>query len=137
MKKTIISYALALAGSAWLLQYVQYTYNVRVLPTEAYVLIIALLFTALGIWAGRRLSGGAVTETFRRNQKALDYLGISNRELQVLELLGKGHSNQEIADRIFVSTNTVKTHLTHLYEKLEVNRRTQAVKKAHDLQLIP
>ncbi len=136
MKKTIIYYALVLAGLAWLLQFVQYTYNVRVLPTEAYVLIIALLFTALGIWAGRRLSGGAVAKTFRRNQKALDYLGISSRELQVLELLGKGHSNQEIADRIFVSVNTVKTHLTHLYEKLEVNRRTQAVKKARDLQLI-
>ena len=137
MKKTIIYYALALAGLAWLLQFVQYTFNVRVLPTEAYVLIIALLFTALGIWAGRRLSGGAIAGTFRRNRKALDYLGISNRELQVLELLGKGHSNQEIADKIFVSANTVKTHLTHLYDKLEVNRRTQAVKKARDLQLIP
>ena len=137
MRKTILIYSIALAGFAWLLQFVQYKYQVRRLSTEIYVVLIALLFVSLGVWVGRQLTSGGKAGPFERNQKALDYLGISKREVQVLDLLARGHTNQEIADAIFVSANTVKTHLAHLYDKLEVSRRTQAVQKARELNLIP
>ena len=135
--KTLIVYGLALAALAWLLQFVQYKYQLKMLKPEWYVLIIALFFTVLGIWAGRRLTGDRQKNDFERNEKARVYLGISNRELEVLELLAGGYSNREIADQIFVSPNTVKTHLSHIYGKLEVKRRTQAIHKAKKLRLIP
>jgi ATP/maltotriose-dependent transcriptional regulator MalT len=68
--------------------------------------------------------------------QALGYLGVSDREYEVLTLLADGLSNREIAERLFVSPNTVKTHLAHLYEKLAVSRRTQAISKAKELRLI-
>ena len=99
------------------------------------------MFTALGIWLGKKLTEKSEPESpepvFRRNQKALKSLGISERELEVLEHLSKGNSNQEIANKLFISINTVKTHLTSLYQKLEVSRRSMAVKKARTLKLIP
>lgn len=64
-------------------------------------------------------------------------MGISGRELEVLELLAQGSSNKEIADRLCVSPHTVKTHLGHLYDKLDVARRTQAVQKARELRILP
>ncbi len=137
MKKTIILYGLALAALVFLLEYFEYRFLVRDLSTEFYILIIAVLFTGLGLWLGQKLTGPkTVPVSFQKNEKALDYLGISERELEVLILVSEGLSNQEIAGRLFVSINTVKTHLSKLYEKLEVKRRTQAVEKAKSLKLI-
>ena len=96
-----------------------------------------VVFAVLGIWTGYRLWGKRAISAFERNTKALDYLGISEREYGVLALLAEGCSNKEIAEGLFVSTNTVKTHLANLYGKLEVNRRTQAVREARELRLIP
>ena len=73
---------------------------------------------------------------FQFDQTRLDERGISRREYEVLELMAKGFSNQEIADRLFVSLNTIKTQSSNLFLKLDVNRRTQAVQKAKELQLI-
>ncbi len=137
MKKTILIYGLALALLIFILEYFEYRYLVRDLSTESFVFIIALLFTGLGLWVGQKLtSPKKILGEFQKNEKALDYLGISERELEVLELVAKGLSNQQIADKLFVSINTVKTHLSHLYEKLNVQRRTQAVEKAKSLHLI-
>lgn len=136
MIRTIFIYALGLAALAWLLQFIEYQYAIRVLPGNFYVFLIALLFTGVGIWAGWKLTARAKAEPFEPNRKAIDYLGISERELEVLQLLEQGLSNQKIADQIFVSANTVKTHLRHLYDKLDVASRTQAVKKARELRLI-
>ncbi len=137
MKKSILVYSLAVASGAFLLQWLEYQYAVRIFSTEIYVVIIALLFTALGVWAGLRLAAPHAKEPFERNVQAIDYLGISKREYDVLELLAKGHSNREIAETLFVSANTVKSHLARLYEKLEVSRRTQAIEKARTLRIIP
>ena len=137
MTKTLVLYSLAIAAGAFALQWLEYLYAVRVFSTEIYIVIIALFFTGLGLWAGRRMTEGAIQETFEKNAQAVDYLGISDREYQVLELLAQGHSNREIADQLFVSPNTVKTHLGNLYSKLEVSRRTQAVQKARALRIIP
>ncbi len=136
MKKTVVFYALALAVGALLLQWVEHQYALRLLSVEVYILILATGFTVLGIWLGHRLTRGPKQAPPTRNQKALDALRISGKEYEVLELLAAGHSNQEIAERLFVSPNTIKTHLASLYRKLEVSRRTQAVSRARELRLI-
>ncbi len=108
------------------------------LSTEWYVILIAVIFTGCGIWVGSLLtSKKKAARNFEVNRKALDYLQISERELEVLSLLAEGLSNDEIAGKLYVSVNTVKTHLTNLYQKLDVKRRTQAVKKGKSLKLIP
>ncbi len=136
MKKTVVLYALALAVGALLLQWVEHQYALQLLSFEVYILILAAGFTVLGIWLGHRLTRGPKQAPPTRNQKALDALKISGKEYEVLELLAAGHSNQEIAARLFVSPNTIKTHLASLYRKLEVSRRTQAVSRARELRLI-
>lgn len=63
-------------------------------------------------------------------------MGLSKREIEVLEMLARGYSNQQIADKLFVSLNTVKTHISSIYQKLNAKRRTQAIQRAHELELI-
>ncbi|NJM24997.1 MAG: response regulator transcription factor [Bacteroidia bacterium] len=96
----------------------------------------------MGIWVGLRLTRKRQAQpppagVFQRDAAALTTTGISKREFEVLELMAQGHTNQEIADKLFVSLNTVKTHSANLFVKLEVSRRTQAIRKAKQLHLIP
>jgi NarL family two-component system response regulator LiaR len=140
MKRTIIFYGLAMAIFIFLLKYLEYRLLIHDLSTEIYVGIIAITFTVLGIWTGLRLTGKKVIVThgnFIFNENELQRLGISKREYEVLQLIANGLSNKEIADKLFVSLNTVKTHTSNLFLKLGVNRRTQAIQKAKELQLIP
>jgi two-component system, NarL family, response regulator LiaR len=139
VKRTIILYGLALAALVFLLKYLEYQLIVRNLSIEFYVGIVALFFTALGIWAGLKLTQKKIVilgPEFILNETELQRLGISKREHEVLELIAQGLSNQEIADKLFVSLNTIKTHSSNLFMKLEVSRRTQAVQKAKQLRLI-
>lgn len=138
MKKPILIYGICLALLVFLLEYFEYRFFIRELSTEVFVLIIALIFTGLGLWVGNKLTTKNIhSVSFQKNEKALQYLGISERELEVLMLVAEGLSNKEIASKLFVSINTVKTHLSRLFEKLDVSRRTQAVEKAKSLNLIP
>lgn len=137
MIRTAALYALALAAGALALQWVQYNYLVRAFPVEVYIGLIALAFAGLGVWAGLRLARRPAAETFEKNTAALASLGITLREQQVLDLLAAGKSNKEIAAKLGISPNTVKTQVASLYQKLEVQRRTQAVQKARELALIP
>ncbi len=140
MKRTIILYGLALAVLVFLLRYLEYQLIVRDLSIEFYVGIVALFFTSFGIWAGLKLTRKKVVMVgpdFILNEPELQRLGISKREYEVLELMSSGLSNQEIADKLFVSLNTIKSHASNLFLKLEVSRRTQAIQKAKVLRLIP
>lgn len=140
MTRTVLIYGATLAALVALLKYVEYRFLVRDMSMEIYIGIIAVLFTVLGIWAGPRLIKRrvvVVNPAFVLNEEALQRLGISKREHEVLELMARGHSNQEIAEKLFVSVNTIKTHLSNLFLKLEVSRRTQAIQKAKELCLIP
>ena len=140
MKRTVIIYALALAILISLLKMLEYRYFVRDLTLEFYLAIVAIFFTGLGIWAGLKLTRRKIVtvgSVFVLNDSELQRLGISKREHEVLELMAQGMSNQEIADKLFVSLNTIKTHTSNLFLKLEVGRRTQAVQKAKALSLIP
>ncbi len=114
--------------------------------TEWYVGLVALLFTVVGIWAGRKFSlrkdsaqvnqQEVEAETFLPDAAAVARLGLTPRELEVLQLIAQGHSNQEIAAQLFVSLNTVKTHTANVFSKLGVQRRTQAIQKAKTLGLL-
>ena len=139
MRKTIILYGLSLAALVSVLKFIEYRFLVRDLSQEFYAGIIALLFTGVGIWTGLRLTRKKTVifnPNFEFNEIAFKRLGISKRELEVLELMAQGFSNQEIANKLFVSLNTVKTHSSNLFNKLDVKRRTQAIQKAKELQLV-
>jgi len=140
MRRTIIIYGVAMAVLVGLLRLVEYKYFVREIPLEFYIGLVAILFTILGIWAGLRLTRPKVIDTsapFELDRHNLERLGISKRELEVLELLSRGLSNQEIADTLFVSTSTVKTHVSNILAKLDSSRRTQAISRAKELRIIP
>lgn len=137
MWRTVILYALALGLGAAVLEWLHYRHAMRALPTEIYITVIALAFTALGIWAGLKLTPRPAPVTFERNRAAIASLGLSMRECEVLELLAAGQSNKEMARTLGISPNTVKTHLARVYEKLAVQRRVQAIEKARWLALIP
>ncbi len=140
MRKTILLYGGVMAVLVGLLKYFEYSFFIKDLSTEFYVGTIALLFTALGIWAGRKLTRVKVVVTdpnFILDTQQLERHGISKREYEVLELIAQGMSNQEIAEKLFVSLPTVKSHSSNLFLKLNVRRRTEAIKKAKELMLLP
>lgn len=140
MTRTIIFYGVALAALVLVLKFIEYRFIVRDLSIEFYLGAVALFFTLLGIWAGRKLTRKKIVTVgpaFVLNEVELQRLGISKREHEVLGLMAQGLSNQEIADHLFVSLNTVKTHTSNLFLKLEVSRRTQAVQRGKQLRLIP
>lgn len=142
MKRLVFLYAIALALLIWLLKWLEFRFLVRDLSLEIYLTILAVFFTGLGIWAGLKLTRKKIVTItigpdFVLNEVELNKLGISKREHEVQEWMSKGLSNQEIADKLFVSLNTIKTHTSNLFLKLEVSRRTQAIQKAKQLRLIP
>lgn len=137
MKRTVFLYGLGLAFGALALSWLEYKYVTRIFAGEIYLVLIAVVFTALGAWAGGRLTRKAPPAPFEVNRAALASLGITEREHETLTALADGLANKEIARRFNISPNTVKTHISSLYEKLGVSRRTQAVQKARQLHLIP
>jgi DNA-binding CsgD family transcriptional regulator len=135
MWRTILIYGVLLAVGAVLLEWLQFRLLVVTHATAVFVGLIAIAFLGLGVWVGWRLFRRA-SATFEINTQASATLGISGRELQVLELLAAGRSNKEIARQLEVSPNTVKTHVTRLFEKLGARRRTEAILKARELGMI-
>lgn len=137
MTRSILIYASLLTLAALGLQWIEYQYVTKVFATEFYIVLIGIAFLALGLWMGRVLTPQGKPAEFAINDLALKSLGITKREYAVLEQLAGGRSNKEIAQQLHVSPNTVKTHISKIYEKLEVSQRVQAVQKAKDLNLIP
>jgi two-component system, NarL family, response regulator LiaR len=151
--KQELLYGVSLAAVLFLLQLLQYKLVLVNHSYEVYILCIALIFTGLGIWLALKLmkpKKEIETIIVEKNvyQKELteadkaaaelekQKLGLSTREMEVLQLMAQGLSNQEIADRLFVSLHTVKTHSSKLFEKMDVKRRTQAIEKARQLNII-
>jgi DNA-binding CsgD family transcriptional regulator len=136
MARTIILYAIALVLAATLLDWLDYRYVTRAFSTQLYIALLAIGFVGLGIWAGQRLTPPSAGAAFERNEAAIRSLGLTARECEILALLASGESNKEMARRLRISPNTVKTHIARLYEKLGVQRRIQAIEKARWLALI-
>jgi DNA-binding CsgD family transcriptional regulator len=132
------------------LRYTEYRFLVVEHSVEIYGALVAAIFAAVGIWLGQKLSRErtktvvvevpvevpAPAGPFVVDARRQDELGITARELEVLGLIAGGLSNREIAGRLFVSENTVKTHSNRLFDKLGAKRRTQAVQRGQELGLI-
>ena len=136
MWKRVAAYGAALAAGALALQWLDYDRLARSRPGEIYTVLIAAAFLALGVFLGMRVFAAPKPAPFDGNPKGVASLGISPRELVVLKELAAGRSNKEIARRLEVSPNTVKTHLARLYEKLGAERRTDAINRARELGII-
>ena len=148
--KTLIAYSVSLALLLCLLKWLELRFIIFDHALEVYIGAIAIIFTALGIWLAMKLSKPKIEQVviekkiyinaqngFILNEEAQLQYGLSKRELEVLQLMAAGLSNVEIAESLFVSLNTIKTHTSKLFEKMDVKRRTQAVEKAKRLSLIP
>ena len=148
--KATIIYSISLAFLLFLLKWLELRFIIFDHSFEIYIGFIAVIFTALGIWLALKLSKPKIktvvvekevyitrNDNFVLNTSLISELELSKRELEILGLLAEGHSNQEIATKLFVSLSTVKTHLQNIFEKLDVKRRTQAVEMARRLSLIP
>ena len=137
MARKVILYALALALAVAGLELLEYRYLTRAFSTEIYIVLLAAGFAVLGLWAGHRLTRRRASSAFERNDAAVRSLGLTTRECEILELLASDRSTKEMARQLGISPNTVKTHVARVYEKLEVQRRIQAIDKARELALIP
>jgi DNA-binding CsgD family transcriptional regulator len=136
MGRTVLVYGVLLAAGAIGLQWIQYQMLVRTHPAEIYLALIAVTFMALGGWVAVKLWRHPAPTPLEQDPEAPLRLGISGRELEVLEHLAAGRSNKEIAQRLEVSPNTVKTHVAKLFEKLGARRRTQAILRARELGVL-
>jgi DNA-binding CsgD family transcriptional regulator len=151
MKKQIIIYGLiyGVCGGVLIatLKLIEYRFLVVEHSIEIYGGLIAILFAGVGIWLGLKLTkkqevvvvkevAVPAGQPFAVNETSLRDLGITKRELEILELIARGMSNREIADKLFVSENTVKTHSSRLFDKLSAKRRTQAVQIGKERGLI-
>ena len=148
MKRIILLYGAIGGLLIAALKLIEYRFLVVEHSLEIYGGLVALLFSVLGIWLGLKLTRTRETVVVRevpvpvqtqfvRNAARQEQLGITRRELEILELIALGLSNREIASRSFVSENTVKTHAASVFEKLNAKRRTQAVQLAKEAGLIP
>lgn len=147
--KHILAYGGALAVLLFLLKWLEFRFIIIDNALELYMGAIAVFFTVLGIWLALKLAKPKVKtiiveksiytgniSNFTINQRELERLNLSRRELEVLQLMAEGLSNQEISERLFISLNTIKTHSARLFEKMEVKRRTQAIEMAKRLCII-
>ena len=147
MKKHILIYGVCGGLLIVLLKLIEYRFLVIERSLEIYGGLVALLFASFGIWLGLKFTKTretvvvkevpVPTREFVMDQARLQELGITARELEILALIAGGMSNREIAEKLFVSENTVKTHSSRLFDKLSAKRRTQAVQIAKELRLIP
>lgn len=136
---SILLFGFLQAGLLVFLKFFQYRYYIGSLDAEIYTSIVAIIFTALGIWIGINLL--KTKKNTDQPSKKIDYskiqeLNLKEREYEILKLVSKGLSNQEIANELFIALPTVKTHTSNLYSKLDVKSRTQAIHKAQTLNLI-
>ncbi|MFN8580209.1 MAG: LuxR C-terminal-related transcriptional regulator [Gemmatimonadaceae bacterium] len=147
MRKHILIYGLVGGLLIAALRAIEYRYVIVGHAVEIYAALVAALFAAVGIWLGLSLTKTkervVVREipvptpmSFVRDEAQVESLGITPRELEILELIAAGLSTREIAERVYVSENTVKTHAKRLFDKLGARRRTQAVQRGKELRII-
>jgi DNA-binding CsgD family transcriptional regulator len=144
MTKQIVLWAAIGGVLIALLKVIEYKHFVHEYPTSIYGGLVALIFTVIGIYLGLKWTRTKevvvvreVPPAFALNEANLRESGLTQREHEILVLIAEGLSNREIGERLFVSENTVKTHSSRVFEKLQVSRRVQAVQRARELGLIP
>lgn len=149
MKRHVLIFGLAGGVLIALLKWMEYRFLVIEHSVEIYGALIAATFAVVGIWLGTRMTRKRETVVVKQvpaaaeppaafvvNEKKRDDLGITRREMEILELVAQGMSNREIAEKLFVSENTVKTHCSRAFDKLGAKRRTQAVQLGKEYGLL-
>jgi len=144
--KHVVLYGLGLAVMLFLLRWMEWKFLIVDYAIDIYIGMIAVLFTALGIWIALKLTKPKVktmivekeiyVSNFSIDARELERLNLRPRELEVLQMMSRGMSNAEIGEQLFISLSTVKTHVSGLFEKMEVRSRTQAIDKAKKLRII-
>jgi DNA-binding CsgD family transcriptional regulator len=146
MKRHVLIYGLVGGILITLLKWTEYRFLVIEHSLEIYGGLTAVTFAVLGIWLGLKLTKQRIVvkevpvpagAPFVPNERKQEDLGITPRELEVLELIAQGMSNREIAGKLYVSENTVKTHSSRVFDKLGARRRTQAVQLGKEFGLLP
>lgn len=137
MWKQVLVYGALLAAGVFVLQWLDYQRLARMYSGDVETFLVAALFLGAGILIGVKALSAPRPAPFDGNPKARQSLGLSAREMTVLEELAAGHSNKEIAQRLSVSPNTVKSHVAQVYEKLGARRRTEAINRARELGILP
>ena len=148
MARQVVAWGAAGGILIALLKYIEYKHFVHEYPTELYGGLVALIFTAVGIYLGLTWTRPKEVVVVKKvpvhaggpfvvDQAKLREVGLTQREHEILVLIARGPSNREIGEALFVSENTVKTHSSRLFEKMQVNLRTQAVQRGKELGLIP
>ncbi len=139
MTKRVVLWGAAGGLLIALLRIIEYKHFVQEYPSEMYGGLMAVIFTAIGIYLGLKWTRTKVRAAgpFVLNETNLRDVGLTQREHEILGLIAQGLSNREIGEKLFVSENTVKTHSSRLFEKMQVNRRVQAVQRGKELGLIP
>ncbi|MEX2602950.1 MAG: LuxR C-terminal-related transcriptional regulator [Gracilimonas sp.] len=143
MQDSAWKYGVILGVTILILKGVEYYFSISFLPNEVYISIVVILVIAFGVLLWKKLTNPSIkfapekkSKVFRRNEDRIKSLEISDRELNVLELMSEGRSNQEIATKLNISINSVNASVSKLFKKLEVNRRSKAISKARKLKLI-
>lgn len=146
--KHIIIYGSSLALLVFILKWLQWKFLIVDNSIDIYIGLIALFFTVLGIWIALQLTKTKTekvvvekkvfvpAEKIQIDEDAIKALNLSPREYEVLKLMAKGHSNADIAGQLYLTLSTIKTHVSNLYVKMDVKRRTQAIEKAKNLRII-
>jgi len=132
-------FGVIMAVFAVILNYLEFQYFLGHMDEKIYSALLAIIFTATGIWIGAKIVKTKTREnpsSPKLNELKANDFELNDREFEVLQLIAQGHSNREIANQLFLALPTVKTHASNLYLKLEVRSRTQAVHKARSLDLI-
>jgi DNA-binding CsgD family transcriptional regulator len=146
MKREILLYGIVGGVLIAVLRWIDYRFLIMEHSIELYGGFVAVIFASLGIWLGLKLTKPKETVIVREVERSvpfeldrgkLDELQITPRELEILQLIASGLSNKEIAEKLFVSENTVKTHSSRVFDKLGAKRRTQAVQLGQEYRLIP
>jgi len=138
VQKKVVIIGFLLGAGLIVFQYLENSYYDALHHQDFYLLLISVAFLSMGILIGKKVKGKKIIEIIEPavDDQMIKMLGISSREMEVLDHLAKGHSNQEIADLLFVSLNTIKTHISNLYIKLDVDKRTKAISRAKQLKLL-
>ncbi len=148
--RAVIIYSISMAALIFILKWLELRFIIFNHSYEIYIGFIAVIFTALGIWLALKLSKPKINtvviekevfiknnENFIPNESLISELSLSKREIEILNLISRGNSNEEIAEKLYISLSTVKSHNQNIFQKLDVKRRTQAAEKAKRLGIIP
>ncbi|MEW4923326.1 response regulator transcription factor [Algibacter sp. 2305UL17-15] len=136
MKKTILVFSLLILALLLLFQFSKYTLISGDLRIEYVMAIIAIVFLSIGIFINKKTQKQQPVSNTKIDLQKIEVLGISKREYEVLREVALGLSNQEIAEKLFVSESTIKTHVSNLLVKLNAKRRTQAIQISKELNII-